>query len=343
MIASHNGLTTAAQSNHSHGNPTLNLTNLSGTTASNSAGFTLSLSAAAPGGNIVLAGSNGALTNTSFQFGNLNGLSFYTSNGSIVGSYTDAGAGAGISAVRISAGTTNADISNFSFSNANNVSWGINGSTITASVNAGGAGATLSSYDPYGYGAESVAGAIGNASLYFSPYTPEYAFQHDRIIFPIQFSNASNSSNSCTMSLSVGIYSKNASSLSLIGSTSTSIAYTASGTAGNYSLAGGIRHLTIPWTSTQTQAEYYLGVWSRTSANAGGQTFNQMLVSQPNSSASGLWGVASAASFQNRLGQGAYSASVTTAMPSAVSISQINGNSSILQRPPIFYFASGTV
>lgn len=43
-------LTTAAASNHSHGNPTLALTNLSGTTASNSAGFTLSLSADAPGG-----------------------------------------------------------------------------------------------------------------------------------------------------------------------------------------------------------------------------------------------------------------------------------------------------
>jgi hypothetical protein len=50
LTASHNGLTTAAASDHSHGNPSLNLTNLSGTTASNSAGFTLSLSAAAPGG-----------------------------------------------------------------------------------------------------------------------------------------------------------------------------------------------------------------------------------------------------------------------------------------------------
>lgn len=38
-------LTTAALSNHSHGNPTLALTNLTGTTASNSAGLTLSLSA----------------------------------------------------------------------------------------------------------------------------------------------------------------------------------------------------------------------------------------------------------------------------------------------------------
>jgi hypothetical protein len=43
-------LTTAALSNHSHGNPTLALTNLSGTTASASNGLTLSLSAAAPGG-----------------------------------------------------------------------------------------------------------------------------------------------------------------------------------------------------------------------------------------------------------------------------------------------------
>lgn len=42
-------LTTAALSNHSHGNPTLALTNLTGTTASASNGFTLSLSAADPG------------------------------------------------------------------------------------------------------------------------------------------------------------------------------------------------------------------------------------------------------------------------------------------------------
>lgn len=41
--------TSYAASNHSHGNPTLALTNLTGTTASASNGFTLSLSAAAPG------------------------------------------------------------------------------------------------------------------------------------------------------------------------------------------------------------------------------------------------------------------------------------------------------
>jgi hypothetical protein len=43
-------MTASYSSNHSHGNPTLALTNLTGTTASASNGFTLSLSAAPPGG-----------------------------------------------------------------------------------------------------------------------------------------------------------------------------------------------------------------------------------------------------------------------------------------------------
>src|SRR3972149_4297003 len=52
ITGSHNGLSTAALSDHSHGNPTLALTNLTGTTASASNGFTLSLSAADPGGGV---------------------------------------------------------------------------------------------------------------------------------------------------------------------------------------------------------------------------------------------------------------------------------------------------
>ena len=65
LTGSHNGLTTAALSNHSHGNPTLNLTNLSGTTASGSNGLTISLSASLGGGagdgyNILAAGTRTA-------------------------------------------------------------------------------------------------------------------------------------------------------------------------------------------------------------------------------------------------------------------------------------------
>jgi hypothetical protein len=78
ITASHNALTTAALSNHSHGNPTLNLTNLSGTTASNSAGFTLSLSAAAPGAGGGIAAAAGTQTGTSgtINFANSNGITF---------------------------------------------------------------------------------------------------------------------------------------------------------------------------------------------------------------------------------------------------------------------------
>lgn len=71
-------LTTAAQSGHSHGNPTLALTNLSGTTASASNGFTLSLSAAAPGGGggaAFSAGTQSVSTGT-VNFANSNGITF---------------------------------------------------------------------------------------------------------------------------------------------------------------------------------------------------------------------------------------------------------------------------
>lgn len=79
-------LTTAALSNHSHGNPTLALTNLSGTTASNSAGLTLSLSAAAPGagGGIAAAAGTQTATSGTVLFNNSNGITFGMSNSSVI-------------------------------------------------------------------------------------------------------------------------------------------------------------------------------------------------------------------------------------------------------------------
>lgn len=180
ITASHNGLTTAALSDHSHGNPTLALTNLSGTTASNSAGLTLSLSAAAPGvgggiaaaagtqtgtsGTIVfansngitfgmsdssqvtashngltsqsnqaLSGSNGSFTFQTATFGALNGLTFYTSNGSMVGSYTVPTQSVVPGIQSISAGTTRATTGEVIFSNSNGLSFGMDAGTVTGS------------------------------------------------------------------------------------------------------------------------------------------------------------------------------------------------------------------
>lgn len=87
-------LTTAALSNHSHGNPTLNLTNLSGTTASNSAGLTLSLSAgnylttaAASNHSHAFSASGGSSAFQTLSFANSNGITFSNSNGSVIASH----------------------------------------------------------------------------------------------------------------------------------------------------------------------------------------------------------------------------------------------------------------
>ena len=218
-----------------------------------------------------------------------------------------------------------------------------NGSIVISGAAAGGGGITRSGYNPLMRGAEMVAGAHGAGTLYIQPMNEVPDFQHDRIVLPLQISNASNSSGSWTLSVSVGLYTKNASTLSLVNSTSTSFNASGSGTVGSYSLFGGIRHLTIPWTSTRTAGDYWIGIWSRTTtAGAAGMTLNQMLVSQPNSSFSGILGDATNATNQFLLGQGRYSAT-TTGFPGSVGFTQIQGNSSILQRAPVYYFTSGTV
>jgi len=87
-----------ASSNHSHGSPTLALTNLSGTTASNSAGLTLSLSAAAAGGAATATlyatgnttqSSTGTMALSSMIVRGAGGISAGISNGSIVVSGPD--------------------------------------------------------------------------------------------------------------------------------------------------------------------------------------------------------------------------------------------------------------
>ena len=135
MTASHNGLTTAAQSDHSHGNPTLSLGGgLSGATASNSNGFTLSLTqaAAAPSPINFSAGTTTSAV-SGLTFSNSNGVSFGLGTGASAGVVT-ASVNAGGGGVAISAGTdsvfTNGTVS---FGNANNFSWLTNNGSVVGS------------------------------------------------------------------------------------------------------------------------------------------------------------------------------------------------------------------
>lgn len=468
-----NYITTGANSTHSHGNPTLNLTNINGTTASNSAGLTLSLSAVVPAQTVqpvAISGSNGSFAFSTLSMGNLNGLTFYTSNGSMVGSYTvpagggvtvlsnsnnvsfglvgstytatatfpaqtnqtgnlyvtanstqlssTAGidlrsvsfAGAGIASVGVSggvvvvsvpsgggagdgvniiqagttgttgttysastgtmfinggnnitvsqngsnqlvisaaqggiaAGTQTATSGTLVFANSNGVTFGMSGSSqITASVNAGGGGGfTKTFWYPYNE-AVNVMGQQGQATFVINPLPLDDELNADRIVFPVYFSNASNSTGSLTVSYWVGIYSKNGSTLSSAASTS----FTATlGYAGNNSSGQqrGIRLLTAPWTTTLQQSRYYVGIGVRSTTAGANATLSQVLVSQLNSNVSGLWDVASTRSIQWPIGVGYFSAS-TTGVPSTIALSHIDGSNSLAARPPSWHMISGTV
>jgi hypothetical protein len=88
------------------------------------------------GGSQAVSGSNGSFTFDTVTFGNLNGLSFYTSGGSMVGSYTVPVAGA---AITVSDAATSGTIGRLAFSN-------LNGITLSLSTGAGGSHTIVGSY-----------------------------------------------------------------------------------------------------------------------------------------------------------------------------------------------------
>jgi hypothetical protein len=187
-----------------------------------------------------------------------------------------------------------------------------------------------------------VTGQQGQSTLHIAPlFFPNV--QHDRIALGFQVSNASNSSGSFTLSAWAGLYSRNASSISLISSTSGSTNLSGSGTVGSYCLYGGPRLFTIPWTNTITEGQYWMGILSRTTSGGANATVSQLCVSKfTNSAWSGLLGDASTATAQYQLGLGVYTAG-TSGIPASIAFSQINGSGSMALREPIFQLVSGTV
>lgn len=318
-------LTTAAASNHSHGNPTLALTNLTGTTASASNGFTLSLSAAAAGAaaqNINLLGANTA------------------------GNTTATGSTIGLSGINLTLSGTNNSIVNISapatssLSGTGQVSISVNGSTISIGVpNAG----TRSGHSPYADSPYMVT-QIGQGSLIIDPeYLPNLQF--DRVIHMLHNTNNTNSSGSHTLSFWMGIYTRNASTLSLLASASNSTAVTHSGTAGSYASYSGIRMFSLGFTTTLSDGQYWMAFLSSSASGGANGSYSNMVVSNNSSSTFnfvGSFGAATNATMQRTLGNGYYSAA-TNGIPASIAFSQINGTGSAQYRFPLVHLASSTV
>jgi hypothetical protein len=214
------------------------------------------------------------------------------------------------------------------------------GLAISVAAPGGGAGATGSFFRPYDE-ALRVAGQVGNASLMMFPVWPGNV-SFNRVIMPVQYSNATNSSGSFTVSLWVGFYTSNASTLSLYASQSTSYATSNSGTVGNASLWVGVKNLTMGWSTSLPESAYWLGVLTRTTTGgAAGMTMSQFQASQIASSYGGVLGVGAASNQAVFPGLGHYSAT-TNALPAAISFTQIQGTTSAQIRPPIIAFVNGS-
>lgn len=223
------------------------------------------------------------------------------------------------------------------FSNANGVSFGLNGSTMTASA---ANNVIYSGWAPH-EDFVMIAGQQGNGTLYIEPQRAP-AFIQDRVAIPIVFSATSNSTGSVTLSYRIGIYTNNASTLSLSASSSISATLGFSGTAGSFSLYSGLRLLTFPWNLTVQAGDIYIAQLSQTSSSSANASVSQMLVSNVNSNFVGFFGQAHNTTQQFSQGQGVYTAT-TAALPNSIAFSQIRGSDSIAFRPPSIMFMNGTV
>ena len=261
--------------------------------------------------------------------------------GSLFGSasYGQSAAFADDANFNVSAGTVSNNVSQLVFSNSNNVSFGLNGSTLTATATATAAAAfTYPYFNPYDAYVQ-VTGVLGSNSLYFQPFqSPNVQF--DRLVIPL-YLTYSTANASATLSFFWGLYTRNGSTLSLLTNISTAAGSQLSFSTANSSLYHGIRLFTAGITNTLTEGQYYIGLMSRATTAGASISFSNLVISQQNSTFSGLFGAASNATVQYTRGLGRYSAT-TAGLPAAVPFSDIQGNSSAFLRAPIFYLVSQT-
>jgi hypothetical protein len=226
---------------------------------------------------------------------------------------------------------------NVVFAGSGGISLG--GSTGTIVIS-GPAPVTYSGFNPFP-DREFIMGQPGQGTLQIDPEVfPNVQF--DRVVIPIYNTNSSNSSGSHTLSFWMGLYTKNASTLSLYASGSGTTAITHSGTAGSYSFYSGLRLFTFGMTTTVTEGEYWVAFLSRTTSGGANGSYSNAVLSGLATNFLGMFGVSHATTAQITLGQGFYTAT-TSSMPNSIAFSQIQGSNSLQFRQPLFMFASSTV
>jgi hypothetical protein len=169
---------------------------------------------------------------------------------------------------------------------------------------------------------------FGQSSVQVNPiYVPDYiSVTRAQMLVSVSLSTSSNSSHAGTLSWALGIYTNNASTLSL--STSGSVSYAWTDTAGQSSASlQSQKILSLPINFVGSPGIYYLAHLSQTAtANANWITISNQLmgINTPNGSFAG----ASSGTFNNMPGLGHWTAA-TAALPVSMSIAHLR-----LNQPP---------
>jgi fibronectin-binding autotransporter adhesin len=204
------------------------------------------------------------------------------------------------------------------------VSVAINASTISI----GAAIPQLSFFQPLGPVQNTTVTQNGAGSVQVYPAIAAFPFSASRVDMMISASAAvlAVSTQAQTLSMFVGLYSLNASTLTLLSSGSQSYAMANSSNASNASITG-IRRLSAPMNVNYTGGfDLFIGVMTNTTfANTNGISFSNVVVPLgPGQQLQGLIGQVPANSMQFVPGQGLWS-TTSAGMPSSMAISAISG------------------
>jgi hypothetical protein len=262
--------------------------NLSAITFSNSNNATFGLNGSTLTVSAPVNFSAGTTSNnlTQVSFSNGSNVTFGLNGGTITASVATS-----LTNINISAGTTSNNLSAVTFSNAGNVSFGLAGSVMTASANLTGDWYdNIAVIQPTGPNSQAI-GTISNltasaSSLFVVPLNGYGAmFPFDITANTCFFPDVSISGSTATMSIAFtskwvfGIYTLNASSLSLLNSGSVSFGFGAAATNNSTGFAGGFRYGSFPaanWSSSPVfryGSRYWLA-WFWSSAGAVNQTIS---------------------------------------------------------------------
>lgn len=333
------------------GNVMISVSNLTLVTGGNSSAGTIGISAAAPGG----AGPAMGVSNTGNTAGNLftasNGTVYIQATNNITASASTAagslstiwisgptGGGAGMGTGTNTSGTSGTvGRQLYVYGNSNiGLSQSVDGSSASLTVIglAGAGGATVSEWMPPGVGYSSFT-QMGQSSLVMFQVAPPYYVTASRadVFASISVSTSSNSSHNGYVSLYMGVYTRNASTLSLASSGSAAKSWNVTGSTSSGSVVGW-RDLTLPIDVNMTPGRYWVGIISVTNtSNANWFTASNMgLIAVP-AAFSGPLG-ATNASNQFQLGNGVFSAQ-TAALPASVAFADIVATSASTARPVV--------